>query len=359
MRTKIIRLAIVAAPGCIGSTVHGLLDAFACANSCAAAEKATSGISFKISIVSPDGESVRSYNGHTINADGNLKKAEGADIILLAPIMPATAPGEAIISKAKEFDSVLTWLRAQSRGGSCIATSCTGSFLLAEAGLLDGKVATTHWRAAHAFRARYPEVVLRESDLITESGNIVCSGGAVSYIDLAIHLIRRFGGSSLALRCARMLVFDPGRDRQSPYLAFEPEKAHGDKTILKAQEWLETNYWRDIDVESISGLLGMSSRNFKRRFKAACGEPMTTYLQRIRLAASCDRLASSDARIQQIIFDVGYTDASSFCRLFKEFTGLTMGDYRKRFWSKTDAHTNQTRRPKLRAGTGRKMAAAS
>jgi transcriptional regulator GlxA family with amidase domain len=156
----------------------------------------------------------------------------------------------------------------------------------------------------------------------------------VSYIDLAIHLIRRFGGGQLALRCARMLVFDSGRSRQSPYFAFEPEKAHGDKLIHKAQEWLETNYWREIDVETVASLLNMSSRNFKRRFKASCGEPMTHYLQHVRLAAACDRLAVSDAPIQQIIYDVGYADVSSFGRLFKESTGLTMGEYRKRFWSR-------------------------
>ena len=118
-----------------------------------------------------------------------------------------------------------------------------------------------------------------------------------------------------------------------PYLAFEPRKAHGDLSVLKAQEWLESHYWLDIDVESVADLLGMSSRNFKRRFKAACGETMTGYLQRTRIAAACDRLIAGDAPIQQIIFDVGYSDASSFCRLFKEITGTTMGEYRKRFQS--------------------------
>lgn len=357
MRTRTVKVAIVAPPGCIGSTVHGLLDAFATANACAAEDTAASRTSFVIEVVTPDGKPARSYNGHTINADGGLKTAEGADIILLAPIMPATTAIATIASKAKKLDGLLAWLRQQSKRGSCIATSCTGSFLLAEAGLLRGKVATTHWRAAHAFRARYPEVVLRESELITEDGNIVCSGGAVSYIDLAIHLIRRFGGTSLALRCARMLVFDPGRDRQSAYLAFEPEKAHGDKPILKAQEWLEANYWREIDVESVADLLGMSSRNFKRRFKASCGEPMTNYLQRVRLAAACDRLAASDAPIQQIIFDVGYTDASSFGRLFKESMGLTMGDYRKRFWSEADAETRKPAKARVRAGRASAKAA--
>lgn len=323
-------VAILAVDGCIGSTVHGLLDAFACANACAA-ERSTGSVPFNVRIVSPDGKPTRSYNGHKIDVSGDLSAAEGCDIILLAPIMPSTTTTAAIAEKIKALHMLLPWLRKQAASGSCIATSCTGSFLLAEAGLLDGKVTTTHWRAAQAFRERYPQVVLRESELVTEDGNLLCSGGAVSYIDLAIHLVRRFAGPALALQCARMLVFDPGRDRQSPYLAFEPRKAHGDQNVLKAQEWLESHYWRDVDVESVADLLGMSSRNFKRRFKAACGETMTGYLQRTRIAAACDRLISGDAPIQQIIFDVGYSDASSFSRLFKEATGTTMGEYRKRF----------------------------
>lgn len=325
-----VTVAILAADGCIGSTVHGLIDAFACANACVA-ERAPRPVSFAVRVVSPDGASVRSYSGRTIDADGDLGAAAGADIILFAPVMPSTLPAADVDSRLQTLQSLLPWLRQQSENGSCIASSCTGSFVLAEAGLLDGKVATTHWRAAHVFRERYPQVVLRESELVTEDGNLVCGGGAVSYMDLALHLIRRFGGPSLALRCARMLVFDPGRDRQSPYLAFEPHKAHGDQSVLKAQEWLEANYWRDIGVEAMAERLGMSPRNFKRRFKAACGEPMTAYLQRTRIAAACDRLAASETPIQSIIFDVGYSDASSFGRLFKETTGLTMGEYRKRF----------------------------
>lgn len=323
-------IALLVTDGCIGSTVHGLLDAFACANACAA-ERTPSATPFTVRVVSPAGMPVRSYNGRPIDADGDIASAVGADVILFAPIMPSTLPAGAIAARMDTLRALIPWLRQQSAAGSCIATSCTGSFLLAEAGLLDGKVATTHWRAAQAFRERYPQVVLRESELITEDGNLVCGGGAVSYIDLAIHLVRRFADASLALHCARMLVFDPGRDQQSPYLAFEPHKAHGDQSVLKAQDWLERNYWREVSVETVANRLGMSSRNFKRRFKAACGESMTSYLQRTRIAAACDRLATSDAPLQQIIFDVGYSDASSFSRLFKDTTGVTMGEYRKRF----------------------------
>lgn len=312
--------------------MHGLLDAFACANACAA-ERSDEAVPFAVRIVSPDGEPAMGYNGHAIAVTGDLSAAARCDIILLAPIMPATTSPAAVAKKIDPLRALLPWLRKQAAAGACIATSCTGSFLLAEAGVLDGKIATTHWRAAQAFRERYPQVVLRESELITEDGNLVCSGGAVSYIDLAIHLVRRFAGPALALQCARMLVVDPGRDRQSPYRAFDPCKAHGDDNVLKAQEWLESHYWQDVDATSIADRLGMSPRNFNRRFKVACGETPTSYLQRIRIAAACDRLATGDAPLQQIIADVGYADASSFCRLFKDATGTTMGEYRKRFAS--------------------------
>lgn len=329
---KQVSVAIVAFDGCIGSTVHGLLDAFACANACAT-EHGKGQAPFDVRLVSRDGGQARSYSGQIIGVHGDLSDAEGCNLILLAPFMLSTVPSSAINAKLEPLLALVLWLREQSKAGSCIGTSCTGSFLLAEAGLLDGKVATTHWRAAQAFRGRYPQVVLRESELVTEDGNLVCGGGAVSYIDLAIHLIRRFAGAELALQCARMLVVDPGRDRQSPYLTFSPEKAHGDRNVLKVQEWLEGNYWTDVDAESLAKLLGMSSRNLKRRFKAACGETITGYLQRVRIAAACDRLIVGDAPIQQIIFDIGYADAASFGRLFRASTGVTMGEYRRRFSS--------------------------
>ncbi len=326
------RIAIVAVDGCIGSTVHGLLDAFACANACAS-ERSNTPPPFAVIIVSTDGKPATSYNGHAIAVNGHLPLAEGSDVIVFAPIMQATTIASRIDAKIDPHRSLLPWVRKQSEAGSCLATSCTGSFLLAEAGILDGKVATTHWRAAHAFRERYPQVVLREDELVTEDGNLVCSGGAVSYIDLAIHLIRRFAGPALALQCARMLVFDPGRDRQSPYRAFDPHRAHGDEKVLKAQDWIESRYWQDIDAVHIAELLGMSPRNFNRRFKAACGESLNNYVQGIRISAACDRLVSSELSLQKIIADVGYSDASSFTRLFKNCTGITMGEYRKRFQS--------------------------
>lgn len=330
MASRTIQVAIVVAPGCVGSTVHGLLDAFLCANACAA-QRAVGAKPFDVRLVSADGKSVAGYTGHRIEADGDLATAEGCDILLLAPIMPALTAASEISRILERLGPLSAWLRDQARSGACIATACTGSFLLAEAGLLDGRVATTHWRTARTFRSRYPKVILRESELITDDGAYVCSGGAVAYLDLALHLVRRFVSPDLALRCARMLVFDPGRDQQSPYSDFEPQKAHGDRMILRAQEWLESNYARDIEVEPVAASLGMSARNFKRRFRAACGEPMTSYLQRVRLAAACRRLTDSDTPLQQIVFEVGYADASSFSRLFKQATGATMGEYRKRF----------------------------
>jgi transcriptional regulator GlxA family with amidase domain len=323
------KVAIVATPGCIGSTVHGVLDVFACANVCAS-QRTAHALPFEVRVASPDGQAVSGYNRRMIEVDGDLSVAKDCDVILLAPIMPALSNADAIASKIERLRDVTIWLRARAGTAACIATSCTGSFLLAEAGLLDGKVATTHWHAAQIFRTRYPRVLLREGELVTEDGNLVCGGGALAYVDLAIHLVRRFGDPQLALHCARMLVFDPGRQGQSPYLAAEPRMAHGDRAIHHVQAWLETNYWRDLDVESVAQRFGMSSRTLKRRFKAACGEPFTNYLQRLRVVAARDRLATSDASIQQIILDVGYSDISSFGRLFKAQTGTTMAEYRRR-----------------------------
>lgn len=323
-------ITIVAVNGCMGSAVHGLLDVFACANACAQ-ERALPASRFTVRVVSTDGQPVAGYNGHPIGVGGALPAAAGSDVILLAPIMPATLGDQAIDAALELQRSLLPWLRRQAKAGICLATACTGSFLFAEAGLLDGKRASTHWRAAPVFRRRYPEVLLNEDEIVTDEGQFVCSGGAVSYLDLALHLVRRFGSTDLAMDCARMLVFDAGRDRQSPYRRFVPCRTHGDHKVLKAQDWIERHYSQDIDAAALAGRLGMSPRNFNRRFKAASGDSLTSYIQATRIAAACDSLAATNSPLQQIIFDVGYTDASSFSRLFKEATGSTMSEYRKRF----------------------------
>lgn len=330
---KVTKIAILAVNNCMASTAYGIADVFTAANYCARklGEKSDP---FETRIITDDGESVQSYNGLSIVPEGNLSLADDADIVILTPNMPSTAHTNMIDEYLQPIKHLIPWINELAVKGVCIASACTGSFFLAEAGLLDGKVATTHWRASQAFKDRYPSVILQSDELVTSDGNLLCSGGAVSYIDLSLHLVEKYTNSLLASKCAQMLVIDQGRDLQTPYNDFSFVEKHSDMEILKCQEWLEANYSKKVDVNELSSKLGMSTRNFNRRFKRACGKTPVEFLQMIRISAACDRLITGSLTIKQIVWNVGYEDVSSFGRLFKKSVGVTMEEYRKKFQNK-------------------------
>lgn len=325
-----INIAILVTPDALASNVYGLMDIFVGANYCSKDIKGNKR-QFRVSIISAEGNAVESYYDQRIQPQGDLKLGNKADIIILAPIMTVNTSSDQIDRIIESAKPLVSWVREQAGKGKCIASTCTGAFLLAEAGVLDGKTATTHWKVAGEFKKRYPDVCLQESELVTNDGNIICAGGAFSYIDLALYLIQKFSSPLLAVKCAQLMVVDSGRDLQSPYMSFGSCKNHADNVILKSQEWIEANYSKQILIEDLAKEFGMSPRNFKRRFKAACGEPPLQYLQKVRIASAGELLATSTLSIQKIIWKVGYMDASSFCRLFKRKTGVTMEEYRNKF----------------------------
>lgn len=328
-----INVAILVSPYALASSVYGIMDIFAGANYCSE-DMGEEFRPFRVSVISAEGCLVKSFYDQIIQPHGDIDLGKKADIIILAPIMTVNTSPDRINDILESAKPLLPLIKDLAGKGKCIASACTGSFLLAETGLLNGKVATTHWKVAQEFRKRYPHVLLQDSDLVTNDGNIVCAGGAFSYIDLTLYLIEKFACPLLAVKCAQLMVVDSGRDLQSPYVSFGSYKKHTDKVILKCQEWIEANYSQQIHIEDLAKKFGMSPRNFKRRFKAACGEPPLQYMQKIRIASACELLATSTLSIQKVIWKVGYMDASSFCRLFKRRIGITMEEYRNKFQRK-------------------------
>jgi transcriptional regulator GlxA family with amidase domain len=325
----VLNIAVLAFENCMGSSIHGLLDAFACSNLIAA--QMQQDVRFNAYICTLNGKRIWAYNGRPIEPDGDLVLGDNADIIIIPSIMPSSIRSQYIDGFMEPLMPMKPWLLNRAKQGACIASSCTGSFVLAEFGLLDGKTATTHWGAAGAFVGRYPSVVMDSTELVVDNGNILCSGGAVSYLDLAFHLIERFGSRELRIASAKLLVADGQRELQSPFIDLRRVDSHVDAKILEAQLWIEQNFHTECRPDDIAELVGMSGRNLKRRFSAATGVTVTKYVQNLRLSASCDHLASSILSIQEITWKVGYSDVSSFCRLFKKSFGITMNEYRGRF----------------------------
>lgn len=327
-----LNVAIVAVPHCHASGIHGVMDYFTVANYCArgSAPESRDKLLFNCQIVTVDDEPVRGYSGALVTP--TISRAEFVpDLIVVGSSVEAAVGAERIDSVLAPARPLHDWLREARDKGAVIASVCTGSFLLAEAGLLDNATATTHWRAAAVFRARYPEIRLDEQQLLVDNGQIICAGGASAFSDLCSYLVERFSSPAVALACSKMLVMDGRRQEQSPYIAFYSQKAHSDPAIQKAQAWLEQHYADDLTIDDIAAVAGLGTRTFKRRFKDATGETAIGYLQHLRIEAAKHLLESSREQTARIIWSVGYEDASSFRRLFKRTTGCTMEQYRKRF----------------------------
>ncbi len=323
------RIAIVALPFCHGSGVIGVMDFFAAANFCDRAANRTAP-RFDCQIVTVDNQPVHSYSGIAIAPTVQWQDYP-ADVIIVGSAMEAVLGDRHIDTALSQSRPLHAWLQAAIDRGAIVASVCTGSFVLAEAGLLDQQVATTHWRAAPAFRRRYPTLRLEPDQLLVDNGQIICAGGATSFVDLCLYLVERLGSPALAMACSKLLILDARRSEQTPYMNFYGSRAHQDEVIGDIQGWLEQHYADAIHIDDLAERAHLGPRTFKRRFKEATGETPLSYLQHLRIEAAKHGLESSRRQTAQIIWDVGYEDASSFRRLFKRNVGCTMEEYRRRF----------------------------
>ncbi len=278
---------------------------------------------FHVRLVSPGGQPVVCMGGVQIQPQAVMEEAGGLDLVIVA------AAGIAALDEAAA--RVTPWLKDQHARGAMIASVCTGAFAVAATGLLDGRKATTHWGFVELFRARYPKVDLRPECLLTEDGNLYCSGGVNAYAELCLYLVEKFCGYTVARQCARSLVLDGDRPSQSPYSIFEFQKKHGDAQVLKAQNLIERQAVGRVDFGEIAKTVAMSERNFKRRFKEATGNTPIEYLQRYRVERAKELLENTLQPVERVAADVGYEDAAFFREVFRRHAGLTPHEYRGKF----------------------------
>jgi transcriptional regulator GlxA family with amidase domain len=229
------------------------------------------------------------------------------------------------------------WLNRLHEDGAMIACVCTGAALLAEAGLLDGRVATTHWASAELFRQLYPRVDWRPHLAVTEDRGVFCGGGLYSAIDLALYLVEKLCGRPTAIEVAQALVLHMPRIYQTSFSQLPMGADHRDAAIRRAQEWLRAHFPEEIDVDRLADTLGIAPRTFLRRFKNATGETPLAYLQRLRIEASKPMLEEDRMTIQEVSHAVGYEDLAFFRSLFKRHAHLSPSVYRNRYGHKASA----------------------
>jgi transcriptional regulator GlxA family with amidase domain len=229
---------------------------------------------------------------------------------------------------------LIDWIRGMHLGGAQVMASCGGPIVLAEAGLLNGHAATTHWSYAGLLRSEFPDVDVQENRILVHSGpghSLVCSGGASSWQDLCLYMIARHGGVGEALRISKIFLYQWHRDGQQPYASMVANVGHDDAVIRPCQSWLAEHYHLPDALREAVGRSGLPKRTFDRRFRAATGYAPLAYVQSIRVEEAKQLLETSEQPIEEIAREVGYEDTASFRRLFRRLVGMTPGDYRRKF----------------------------
>lgn len=242
-------------------------------------------------------------------------------------------------------------LRAWARGGSVVGAVCAGVFCLAEAGLLDGRRATTHWSLVAAFRQRFPRVILDPDALVIDDGDRLIGGGMTAYFDLGLRLVRRFAGAEVARDCADVFVLDPNRRFQSPFAPVGYGVDEADPVLARALAWALGQKDLDFGVEAWASAVAVEKRTLERRARTNWGFGPAEKLRRLRLDRARQLVAGGSLTWDQVSARCGYRDPAAFRRLFLARFGQTPGEYRRRFgappvysppWHSSDSKTSTT-----------------
>lgn len=231
----------------------------------------------------------------------------------------------------KDNTALIPWIKAQYQSGAEIASICTGAFLLAATGLIDGKSCSTHWNAAAGFRRMFPGIKLHTDKLITAGQGIYTNGGAYSFLNLILFLVEKYFDRQTAVYCSKIFQIDIDRTSQSPFFIFQAQKNHGDEVVSAAQTYIEENLADKISFEALASQLAVSRRNFDRRFTKATGNTPVEYLQRVKVEVAKKALEKGRKSVFEVMNEVGYSDDKAFREVFRRITGLSPLDYRVRY----------------------------
>ena len=316
----------------LASSVAGCTDVFTAANFVWARRNGkTRGLSLRWRLESPDGKPVRTASGQVLSVDGAIAPRAAADAVIVPG--PFVADVGNFFAKTEVLKPLCSALRHQHARGTLLASYCTGSFILAEAGLLDGGVATTHWAAAKAFASRYPDVDLRVSEILTEQNNIICSAAVTTSLNLALRIVEKLFDHRVAAETGRIMLIDRNRASQASYAVMEDEAEQSDPMVARAQRVMHRSLQEGFSLARLARLLSVSERTLNRRFKRATGEAPLQYLQSLRVDVAKRLLQTRRLTVDAVGERVGYRDLSIFRRLFKRQTGLSPRDYQQRFSS--------------------------
>lgn len=226
---------------------------------------------------------------------------------------------------------VIEWLVEQYKNGAEVASICTGAFMLAASGLLNGKTCSTHWAFADKFRTMFPQVNLQPDLLITHEQGIYTNGGAFSFLNLIIYLVEKYFDRQTAIYCSKIFQIEIDRNSQSEFAIFTGQKSHGDEMVIKAQEFIENHIEEKISFEKLSGRFSVGRRNFDRRFIKATGNTPLEYAQRVKIESAKKSLESTRKTVSEVMYESGYSDVKAFREVFRKITGMSPLEYKEKY----------------------------
>ncbi|RYD58587.1 MAG: helix-turn-helix domain-containing protein [Sphingobacteriales bacterium] len=285
---------------------------------------------FKIQLVGLSKETPVCGGRYNIFADAVIDEIKHTDLIII-PALDGDMP--TVLEDNKEF---MPWIIDQHNKGTEVASLCVGAFMLAATGLVDGRKCATHWMAANDFRRMFPKVNLVEDRVITDEQGVYSSGGAFSYLNLVLYLIEKYAGRNVAVFMSKAFQIDIQRESQSPFMIFQGQKAHGDDLMVQVQEHIEQNVQDRITVDQLVTKFAISRRNLERRFKKATSNSIVEYMQRVKIEAAKMSLESSRENVNEVMYNIGYTDPKAFRTTFKKITGLSPLQYRSKYYREVE-----------------------
>jgi transcriptional regulator GlxA family with amidase domain len=323
-------VALLVAPETSAAVVYGLYDVLGTVGplwpDMTAAESADPLLDVRI--VAATGDPLRCFGNILIEPHASLEDAGRLDAIVICDMYtPIDTP------PSGRYPLETAWLRRQHAQGVLIGSVCTGSLLLAESGLLDGRACAGHWAYRDLFEEAYPAVRFRPGAILetsSEADGILTAGGVTSWQDLALHLISRLCGPEHALRTAKVYLFGSHDDGQLPFGAMDRRLRVDDAVIRETVAWIEAHLDEPNPVTSMAERSGLTSRTFARRFLAVTGRRPMAYVHDLRIERARQLLESDPQSVDDVGFAVGYADPTFFRRLFKRTTGLTPAAYRRK-----------------------------
>lgn len=274
---------------------------------------------------------VGSGKTHTTNSLFTIRQHKNTNHDYSADLIIVPSLGDDINNGIQRNKKNIEWIIRQYKNGAEVASLCTGAFMLAAAGILDGRKCSTHWAAADTFRAMFPHVNLAIDKIITEERGVYTSGGALSAMNLVLHIVAKYYDRETAIYCSKVFEVEYDREDQLEFIIFSGQKNHSDKEIHKAQLFMESKVRDKIVIDDLCSRFAIDRRNFDRRFKKATGNSPYEYLQRIKIEAAKKYLETSRKTVNEIMYEVGYSDVRAFREVFKKYTGMSPLDYKHKY----------------------------